>query len=55
MSHFPLIPGIVYSPRRSPGLYFRAACFSGGKDSEFGEKQNDYRVEFRVRYFFQLP
>jgi len=24
----------------------------GGMYSEFGEKQNDYRLEFRVGYYF---
>ena len=28
------------------------AFIAGGKDTEFGEKQNDYRVEFRVGYYF---
>ena len=55
MSHFPLIPEIVYSPRRNPEPCFRAAYFAGGRGSGFGEEQNGYRVEFHVRYFFQLP
>jgi len=27
----------------------------GSKGAEFGEKQNRYRIEFRVRYYFSLP
>jgi hypothetical protein len=26
----------------------------GKKGTEYGEKQNDYRVEFRLRYYFGL-
>jgi len=50
-----VLPEIVYSPKQNLELRLRAGFLAGGKDSEFGEKQNDYRVEFRVRYFFQLP
>jgi len=33
-------------------LRLRGAFLVGGNDSEFGEKQNDYKVELRVRYYF---
>ncbi|AGA33531.1 hypothetical protein TVNIR_1870 [Thioalkalivibrio nitratireducens DSM 14787] len=30
----------------------RLALRTGGRDSEFGERQNDWRVEVRARYRF---
>jgi hypothetical protein len=30
----------------------KAIGLLGGRGTEFGEKQNDYRVELRVRYYF---
>jgi hypothetical protein len=26
----------------------------GAKQTDYGEKQNDYRIELRLRYFFDL-
>jgi hypothetical protein len=26
----------------------------GGQGTEYGEKPNDYRLELRMRYYFQL-
>jgi hypothetical protein len=28
--------------------------FVGGQGTEYGEKPNDYRLELRMRYYFQL-
>jgi hypothetical protein len=35
-------------------LRFRTAFLLGKNGTEYGEKQNDYRVEFRLRYHFGL-
>jgi hypothetical protein len=51
---FVLIPELLYSPRTNLELRLRGSVFVGGQDTEYGEKQNDYRVELRVRYYFQL-
>lgn len=49
---FSLIPELLYSPKTNLELRFRGAFLVGAKDTEYGEKQNDYRVELRARYFF---
>lgn len=51
---FVLIPELVYSPRTNLEVRFRGAGLFGGNATEYGEKQNDYRLELRVRYFFGL-
>lgn len=33
-------------------LRFRTTFIIDAKNTEFGEKQNDYRIEFRVGYYF---
>ncbi len=33
-------------------LRLRGAFLLGDNNSEYGEKQNDYKVELRVRYYF---
>jgi hypothetical protein len=50
---FVLIPELLYSPRTNLELRLRGAVFVGGHATEYGEKQNDYRLELRVRYYFQ--
>ncbi|MBI2876969.1 MAG: hypothetical protein HYY20_08810 [Candidatus Tectomicrobia bacterium] len=49
---FSLIPEFAYSPRTNLELRLRGAVLVGGKNTEYGEKQNDYRLELRVRYHF---
>ena len=49
-----LIPEVAYSPMTNLELRLRGAFLLGGKRTDYGEKQNDYRLEFRLRYFFQL-
>jgi hypothetical protein len=51
---FVLIPELLYSPRTNLELRLRGAVFVGGPGTEYGEKPNDYRLELRVRYYFQL-
>jgi hypothetical protein len=33
-------------------LRLRGAMLFGGSATEYGDNQNDFRVEFRARYFF---
>lgn len=49
---FTLIPELLYSPKTNLELRIRGAFLAGTKNTEYGEKQNDYRLELRVRYFF---
>jgi len=49
---YTLTPELLYTGFTNWELRFRTAFLVGGKDTEFGEKQNDYRMEFRVGYYF---
>ena len=49
---FQLIPGFAYSPLTNLQLRLRGIFLVGAEHTEFGEKQSNYRVELRVRYFF---
>ena len=49
---FTLIPELLYSPKTNLEIRFRGAFLAGTKNTEYGEKKNDYRLELRVRYFF---
>jgi hypothetical protein len=49
-----VIPELAYSPMTNLELRFRTPVLLGNKGTEYGEKQNDYRVEFRLRYHFHL-
>ena len=49
---FVLIPEIMYGLKTNLDLRLRAAFLVGGKNSEYGEKQNDFRLELRARFFF---
>ena len=49
---FSITPELLYSPITNLELRLRTGVLVGAKDSEFGDKQNDYRVELRVRYYF---
>ena len=49
---FSITPEFVYTGFTNLELRFRTAFISGPKGTEFGEKQNDYRVDFRIRYYF---
>jgi len=42
----------LYTPVTNLELRLKAGFLVGTADSEFGEKQNDYRIELRVRYYF---
>jgi hypothetical protein len=49
-----LIPEITYSPVTNLDLRFRTPISIGKNSTEYGEKQNDYRIELRLRYHFSL-
>jgi hypothetical protein len=49
-----VIPELAYSPLTNLEMRLRGAALIGAKQTDYGEKQNDYRIELRLRYFFQL-
>ena len=50
---FSITPELLYAPITNLELRLRTSFLvAGQKNSEFGEKQNDWRAELRVRYYF---
>jgi hypothetical protein len=49
-----VIPELAYSPMTNLDIRFRTAFLLGRNGTEFGEKQSDYRIELRLRYYFQF-
>jgi hypothetical protein len=49
---FSITPELLYAPITNLELRLRTGFLVGSSDSEFGGKQNDYRIEFRARYYF---
>ena len=49
-----IIPELAYSPITNVDLRLRTPVLIGGPNTEYGAKQNDYRIEFRLRYYFDL-
>lgn len=49
---FSLSPELLYTGITNLELRLRTAILAGGKGTEYGEKQNSYRVDFRARYYF---
>jgi hypothetical protein len=47
-----LSPELLYEGVKNLEIRLKAARLVGGKWTEYGEKQNDYRLELRVRYYF---
>jgi len=45
-------PELSYTGFTNFEIRLRALGLFGAKNSEFGEKQNDYKIELRVRYYF---
>lgn len=45
-------PELLYTGFTNWELRLKGTALVGQQDSEFGQKQNDYRIEFRVRYYF---
>ncbi len=51
-SSFNLIPEVVYTGVENLELRVRISLLFGGAGTEYGEKVNDWKLEFRGRYFF---
>jgi hypothetical protein len=51
-SSFSITPEVAYTGITNLDLRLKAMFLVGGKKTEFGEKPNDYRIEFRARYYF---
>ena len=49
---FSLAPELIYTGITNLELRLKGTALVGSPYSEFGEKQNDARIEFRVRYYF---
>jgi hypothetical protein len=49
---FSFTPELLYTGITNLELRFRTAFINGSRGSEFGDKPNDYRVDFRIRYYF---
>ena len=49
-----VIPELTYSPITNLELRLRTPVLIGGKGTEYGEKQNNYRIDLRMRYYFEL-
>lgn len=45
-------PEFVYTAITNLELRLRSAFLTGARQTEFGEKQNDYKLELRIRYYF---
>ena len=46
------MPELLYTGVTNVELRLRAAVLVGSGDSEFGEKQNSYRIELRAGFYF---
>lgn len=49
---FSVLPEITYKGFTNLEIKLKCGILSGKRDTEYGEKQNDYRAELRIRYFF---
>ena len=49
---FSLSPELLYTGITNLDLRLKAGFIAGENLSEYGERPNDYRVEFRMRYYF---
>jgi hypothetical protein len=49
---YSLSPEITYTGITNLELRLKGTVLAGHRLSEYGEKQNEYRAEFRVRYYF---
>jgi hypothetical protein len=49
---YSLTPELLYTGITNLELRLRTGFIIGTRNTEFGEKQNDYRLEFRVGYYF---
>ena len=49
---FSVAPELLYSGITNLELRLKTAFIRGERGTEYGEKQNDYKVELRVMYHF---
>lgn len=49
---FSITPEFIYAPVTNLELRAKITLFSGRAGSDFGEKQNNFRLEFRGRFYF---
>ena len=49
---FSISPEFLYTGIKNWEFRLKGMALVGPKGTEFGEKQNDYKIEFRVRYYF---
>ena len=49
---FSLTPELAYTGITNLELRLRMGFLAGARHTEFGEKQNDYRVELKIGYYF---
>ena len=49
---YALTPELLYTGITNLEVRLRGGLIVGGRGAEYGEKQNNYRVELRVRYYF---
>jgi hypothetical protein len=49
---FSFSPELLYTGFTNWEFRLKGTALAGQKETEFGEKQNDYRIELRVRYYF---
>ena len=49
---YSLSPELLYTGITNLELRLKGTILTGDEFSEFGEKQNDYRIELRARYYF---
>lgn len=47
-----LSPEFLYTGFTNWEFRLKGTALIGQRKTEFGEKQSDYRIEFRVRYYF---
>ena len=52
---FSISPELLYEGFKNWEFRLKGMALVGHKGTDFGEKQNDYRIEFRVRYYFSFP
>lgn len=51
-SSFTITPELLYTGITNLELRLKGTAVIGSPMSEYGEKQNDARIELRVRYYF---
>ena len=49
---YSISPELLYTGITNLELRFKGGIIVGNRQTEYGEKQNDYRIELRVRYYF---